>query len=210
MGTPTDRWEEVYRTSEVSDLPWYTPELDTDFERALVAHLPTGARILDLGTGPATQAIALAKRGYEVVATDIAPSAIRKATHTAERQGARIDFRVDNVLESKLPDALVDGIVDRGVFHTLDPASRPRYVATVHRILRPRGFLFLKAFSDKEPWSGGPHRFSRPELRRPFETSFEVLSVEDATFRGPNARPQALIAVFRRRGATAFRAAKQA
>jgi len=199
MGSPTDRWEDVYRRSEVSDLPWYTPELDADFGQALDTYLPEGGHILDLGTGPATQAIALAKRRYEVTATDIAPTAIGKAKHAAERQGVRVDFRVDNVLESKLPDAFVDGIVDRGVFHTLDPRSRPRYVATVSRILRPRGFLFLKAFSDKEPWSGGPYRFSPEVLRRPFEASFEVLSIEDALFRGPNARPKALIAVFRRR-----------
>ena len=200
MGAPTNWWEDLYRNSEVSDLPWYTPSLDTDFEGALSTHLPPGAHILDLGTGPATQAIALAKRGYKVVATDIAPSAIAKAKHAAERQEARVEFRVDNILESKLPDALVDGIVDRGVFHTLAPESRPGYVSAVHRVLRPRGFLFLKAFSDKEPWSGGPHRFSRSELRRPFETSFEALSIEDAAFQGPNARsPKALIAVFRRR-----------
>ncbi len=199
MGTPADRWDEVYRRSEVSDLPWYTPALDADFEHALGEHLPTGGRVLDLGTGPATQAIALAKRGYEVTATDIAPSAIAKAKHRAEREAVRIDFRVDNIVDSKLPDAFVDAIMDRGVFHVLEPESRPVYVAAVHRILRPQGFLFLKAFSDKEPGWGGPHRFSRSELRRPFESSFDVLSVQDAVFGGPNARPHALLAVLRRR-----------
>lgn len=200
MASPSEWWEDVYRKSDVSDLPWYTPALDADFERALSAHLPTGGRILDLGTGPATQAIALAKRGYDVLATDIAPSAIAKARHAAAREAVRVEFRVDNILESTLPDALVDGIVDRGVFHTLAPESRSRYVSEVHRILRPRGFLFLKAFSDKEPWQGGPYRFSTSELRHPFETSFEVLSTEDAAFQGSGASsPKALIAVFRRR-----------
>ena len=200
MSSPTGWWEDLYRNSDVSDLPWYTPALDADFGRAVNEHLPNGGRILDLGTGPATQAIALAKRGYDVVATDIAPSAIAKAKHAAQREAVRIEFRVDNVLESKLPDALVEGIVDRGVFHTLPPESRALYVATVHRILRPRGFLFLKAFSDKERRQGGPYHFSRPELRGPFEPSFEVLSLEDTVFPGPNTHPpKALIAVFRRR-----------
>ncbi len=200
MSTPTERWEEVYRNSDVADLPWYTPSLDPDFDRALRTHLPKGGRLLDLGTGPATQAIALAKLGYDVVATDIAPSAITKARHAAERAGVRIDFRVDNILESKLPDALADAIVDRGVFHTLPPESRSRYVTTVHRILRARGLLVLKAFSHKEPRQEGPYHFAPAELRGHFERSFEVLSIEDAVFHGPNARPpKALIAVFRRR-----------
>ncbi len=212
MPAPTDWWDEVYRNSDVSDLPWYTPLLDTDFETALKAHLPKGGKVLDLGTGPATQAIALAKRGYEVVATDVAPSAVTKAQHAAAREHVRIDFRVDNILESKLEDGLVDAIVDRGMFHTLPPESRSRYVARVVRVLRPRGYLFLKAFSDREPREFGPYHFAPAELRACFERSFEVLSIEDASFDTSfKEAPKALIAVFRRRDAVALRArAKQA
>ncbi len=200
MPAPTDWWEDLYRRSDVSELPWYTPHLDADFELALKHYLPTGGRVLDLGTGPATQAVALAKRGYEVVASDVAPSAIEKARHLATRESVRIDFRVDNILDSKLEDALVDAIVDRGVFHVMPPESRPRYVAAVHRILRPRGFLFLKAFSNQEPRQEGPYRFSAPELRSYFEKQFEVLSIGDAIFYGTlGDPPKALIAAFRRR-----------
>lgn len=200
MSTPTDWWEDVYRKSDVTDLPWYSPVLDADFERALKAHVPAEGRVLDLGTGPATQAIQLAKRGYDVVATDIASSAIAKARHAAAKEGVRIDFRVDDILDSQLPDALVDAIMDRGVFHTLEPESRPRYAAEVRRILRPEGFLLLKAFSDKERRQGGPYHFSPSELRACFRDSFDVLSVDDAAFHGTlGESPKALIAVFRRR-----------
>ena len=193
-------WEDVYRTSDVSELPWYTPVLDTDFEQALKQHVPDGCRVLDLGTGPATQAIALAKRGYRVVATDIAAAAITKARHAAGREGVDVDFRVDNILDSKLEDGLVDAIVDRGMFHTVPPDLRTRYVTAVHRILRPGGHLILKAFSDQEPRQEGPYRFSREALRGCFEDAFEVLSLRDALFRGPYTRPpMARIAVFRRR-----------
>ena len=145
-------------------------------------------------------AIALAKHGYDVVATDIASSAIAKARHAASREDMRGDFRVDNILDSHLEDALVDAIVDRGVFHAMPPESRPRYVARVARILRPRGYLFLKAFSDQEPRQDGPYHFSPEELRSCFQESFEVLSIQDAIFHGTlEESPKALIAVFRRR-----------
>jgi cyclopropane fatty-acyl-phospholipid synthase-like methyltransferase len=197
---PTSWWEDLYRSSNVADLPWYTPLLDSDFELALKMRLPEGGKVLDLGTGPATQAIALAKRGYEVVASDVAPSAIEKAKHMAAREAVRIDFRVDNILDSKLEDGLVDAIVDRGVFHVMPPESRPRYVAAVQRILRPRGYLLLKAFSDKEPRQEGPYHISPAELRARFERDFEVLSIGDASFQGllPHP-PKSLFAVLRRR-----------
>ncbi len=193
-------WDQLYRSSEVTQLPWYTSALDPDIARAIDNHVAKGARILDLGTGPATQAIALAKRGYEVVGTDIAAAAVAKAKHAATRDGVRIDFRVDDILESTLPTGFVDAIVDRGMFHVLPPEDRSRYVEAVHRILRPGGLLILKAFSDKESRQGGPYHFSPAELRSVFQPAFDVLSIEDALFHGPNPRPpKALIAAFRRR-----------
>lgn len=196
----TDWWERLYRGSDVTRLPWYHPGLDPDIDAALTARKLKHIRVLDLGTGPATQAMALAKRGHEVVATDIAPSAIEKARKAAKRRGLAIDFRVDNILDSALEEGLVDLVVDRGVFHVLPPEARPRYVHEVHRILRPRGLLFLKTFSDKEPGSYGPYRLSPGELRSHFLDEFDLESLEDATFQGPEgSAPKALFAVFRRR-----------
>lgn len=197
---PTGDWEKLYATSDVATLPWYTPGLDADIERALKAHRLRGSRVLDLGTGPATQAMNLAKRGFDVVATDISPSAIKKARASAKGAGLSITFLVDNVLKSKLAPALVDAIVDRGVFHVLPADKRPVYVRTVHRVLRPSGWLFLKCFSDKEPGTWGPHRIAAPVLRGYFRGPFEIRSVVETVFHG-NVKPppNALFATFRRR-----------
>jgi cyclopropane fatty-acyl-phospholipid synthase-like methyltransferase len=199
VSQPPTWWEGLYATSDVSSLPWYTPVLDKDFERALRQHSLEGKRILDLGTGPATHAINLAKRGFEVIATDISPSAIEKAKAAANAADVKIDFRVDDILHSELRANLVDVIVDRGVFHVLPPDQRPVYVDTVYRILRPRGWLLLKCFSDKEPGTYGPYRIAAKELRNYFREKFEVVSVVDTVFNGTlKPHPKALFATFRR------------
>jgi len=200
---PTGDWEKVYATSDVATLPWYNPDLDTDIERALKEHRLRNARILDLGTGPATQAMNLAKRGFDVLATDISSSAIRKAKAAAKSAGLSIEFRVDNVIASKLEANLVDAIMDRGVFHVLPKDKRPIYVQTVHRILRPSGWLFLKCFSDKEPGTWGPFRIAESELRGYFDGPFEIQSVVETVFQG-NVKPlpKALFATFRRHDST--------
>jgi cyclopropane fatty-acyl-phospholipid synthase-like methyltransferase len=197
---PTGDWEKVYATSDVATLPWYNPNLDTDIERALKEHRLRNARILDLGTGPATQAMNLAKRGFDVLGTDISSSAIRKAKAAAKAAGLSIEFRVDNVITSKLEANLVDVIMDRGVFHVLPKDKRPIYVQTVHRVLRPSGWLFLKCFSDKEPGTWGPFRIAESELRGYFDGPFEIQSVVKSVFQG-NVKPlpKALFATFRRR-----------
>ena len=196
---PSGDWESLYATSDVATLPWYTTALDADIERALQEHDLRGRRILDLGTGPATQAMNLAKRGFNVLATDISPSAIKKAKASAKAAGLSIEFRVDNVLASNLAPNLVDAIVDRGVFHVLPEDKRPVYVRTVHRVLRPNGWLFLKCFSDKEPGTWGPHRIAESELRGYFRGTFEIRSVVETVFYG-NVKPppKALFATFQR------------
>src|SRR6059036_2430128 len=158
-----------------------------------------GKRILDLGTGPATQAMNLAKRGFDVIGTDISSSAIKKAKAAAKAAGLAIEFHVDDILTSKLPAGFVDVIIDRGVFHVLPPEKRSVYVDTVLRILRPHGWLLLKCFSDKQPGMFGPYRISSKELRGYFAKKFEILSIADSTFQGtlkPN--PKTLFATFRR------------
>ena len=199
MSLRTAWWEGLYATSDVENLPWYTPDLDKDFERALTGHRLQGKRILDLGTGPATQAMNLAKRGFDVIGTDISPSAIKKAKAAAKAAGLAIELRVDDILTSKLSASLVDVIMDRGVFHVLPPEKRSVYVDAVHRILRPHGWLLLKCFSDKQPGTFGPYRISSKELRGYFAKKFEILSIADSTFQGtlkPN--PKTLFATFRR------------
>src|SRR2546423_9128176 len=197
---PTGDWEKLYATSDVATLPWYNPDLDPDIERALKAHRLRGGHLLDLGTGPATQAMSLGERGFDVVATDISGSAIKKAKAAAKEAGLSITFHVDNVLKSRLAPNLVDVIVDRGVFHVLPKDKRPVYVRTVHRVLRPNGWLFLKCFSNKEPGTWGPHRIAEPELLGYFRESFEIRSVVETVFHGNGKPPpKALFATFRRR-----------
>ena len=160
MPAPTDWWERLYRTSEIRSLPWYTDGLDPDIAAALQASGPGRGRVLDLGTGAGTHAVDLARLGYDVVATDISPSAVAKAKALARKARVTIDFRVDNILDSRLEDGLADVVVDRGTFHVLPPETRPRYASVVRKVLRPRGLLLLKTFSDQEPGTGGPYRLS--------------------------------------------------
>ena len=200
---PTGDWEKLYATADVATLPWYSPSLDADIERALKVHGLQGGRILDLGTGPATHAMNLAKRGFDVVATDISSSAIKKAKASAKAAGLSITFLVDNVLQSKLGPNLVDAIMDRGVFHVMPKDKRPLYVETVHRVLRPNGWLFLKCFSNKERGTWGPFRISEPELAGYFRGTFEIESIIESVFQGNvKPAPKALFATFRRREVT--------
>jgi SAM-dependent methyltransferase len=192
-------WDDVYRRLEVEEMPWFNPELDRDFEKALDDLNNKKGKALDIGTGPGTQAIALAKRGFKVTATDISETAIRKAVRRAEVEGAKISFLTDDILNSKLDDKY-NLAIDRGCFHVINPSKRADYVIVVHNILKAGGYLFLKCFSFKEPPGPGPYRFRAEEVTELFEPLFKIYSIRGSSFKGTLPRgPKALFCILQKR-----------
>jgi SAM-dependent methyltransferase len=191
-------WNDLYvNETSVGSLPWYNKDLDNDLKEYLRTRNMTKGRFLDLGTGPATQAIELSKLGFQVTATDISENAITRA----KRMSKGIEFVVDDILESKLKEDSFDYIFDRGCFHVLEPSSRQRYVNQVSLILRDRGLLFLKTFSAKESSrGGGPYRFSIDEIDSIFRSRFVIESFKETVYQGTlDILPKALFVVLRKR-----------
>jgi SAM-dependent methyltransferase len=192
-------WDNLYANeTSVGSLPWYNKNLDYDLEEYLHTMNITKGRFLDLGTGPATQAIELSKLGFQVTATDISENAITRA----KRMSKGIEFIVDDITCSKLKEDSFDYVFDRGCFHVLEPSYRQRYVNQVSRLLREGGLLFLKTFSAKEPSAAGsgPYRFSIDEIDSVFSDRFVRQSFKETVYQGTLAiLPKALLVVLRKK-----------
>jgi SAM-dependent methyltransferase len=149
-----------------------------------------------LGTGPATQAIWLAKRGFKVIGSDLSEAAINRAREIYANE-ENVNFIVDDILNSKFKDSEFDYIFDRGCFHVLLPSDRQRYISKIKQILKKdNGILFLKCFSDKEPRQEGPYKFSTDEIRDLFGKSFRIDSVKETVYQGTlDPFPKALFVV---------------
>jgi SAM-dependent methyltransferase len=189
-------WQELYASQPVETMPWYHPALDHDLEAALEARNLSTGTFLDIGTGPGTQAVLLAKRGFTVTATDLADTAITKASALS----AEVRWMQDDILKTRLSEPF-DFVFDRGCFHVLDPKDRPTYVATLKRLVVPGGVTFLKCFSVDQPGERGPHRFSHHDIHAIFGVDFEIESVHDSEYRGQlTPPPKALFVVLRAPG----------
>jgi ubiquinone/menaquinone biosynthesis C-methylase UbiE len=191
-------WNNLYNTQNVKTMPWYNENLDSDLEEELERGKISKGRILDLGSGPATQAIQLAKRGLEVTGSDVSEAAIRRARelYVHKDKDKEINFTVDNILNSKLKDKMFNYVFDRGCFHVLPIDKRPVYIKEIKRILDDNGRLFLKCFSIKEPRQEGPYKFSEIEIRQLFGNEFVIISVKDTVYQGTlDPLPRALFVV---------------
>jgi len=176
-------WEQLYQDKEVESMPWFSPDLDPDLAQALTRLNLYSGTVLDLGTGPGTQAIALAKRGFQVTATDLSNTAVKQAANKAKAEGLNIAFQQDNILNSQL-DQQFDFVWDRGCFHVFPSERRQDYVLVVDRLIKLGGYLFLKCFSHLQPGEEGPYRFTPEDIGQIFSDYFNVYAIEKTVYQG--------------------------
>lgn len=193
-------WEQLYQEQAVESMPWFHEALDPDLERALQQLNMTQGTALDIGTGPGTQAIALARLGFRVTATDLSTTAIEKAIEKTQDAKLDILWMQDDILNSQL-DQRFDVIVDRGCFHVLPPQRRQDYVNVVASLLEPSGYLFLKCFSTRETRESGPYRFTPSDIQEIFQSHFHLISTEETQYYGTlDPMPKALFCIMRKKG----------
>lgn len=195
-----DDWDDFYNEAKIEDLPWFTKRLDFDLQIELKTHNLTQGRFLDLGTGLGIQATALSRMGFDVTAADISQVAIDKA----KKRSDKINFVVDDILNTKLPDDFFDFIFDRGIFHLFDKSDRSKFVEQIRRILKDNGFYFLKCMSiDEEEFSGdnAPHRLSKQQIIEIFSNDFDIEKIRPSIFEASNLdySPRAWFAVMRKK-----------
>lgn len=102
--------------------------------------LPSGAKILDAGCGEGRNAVALAKKGYQVTAADFSQVALGRAQKLAADSGASVTFKTVD-LDLFIPELhIFDAIV--GVDYKL-PVT---LIKNLGRGLKQNGFLLIEAW----------------------------------------------------------------
>ena len=114
---------------------------------------PAG-RGIDLGCGTGTNAIALAKAGWQVTAVDFARLAVQKARAKARAAGVQIKFVVGDITGLRSIGAPYDLGLDVGCFHAVH--DRAAYLDRLTALLRPGGCWLLYGFHKPSPRTTGP------------------------------------------------------
>lgn len=127
--------------------------------RALGALVP-GPRVLDLGVGPGTSALEMARVGGKLhVGLDRSAEMLRRAARAARAQGARLPLMRADGMALPVRDGALDGVTGHSLLYLLpDPAAA---LAEVRRVLRPGGRVaFLEPRAGRPPLrdalAGGP------------------------------------------------------
>ncbi len=138
--------------------------------------------VLDAGCGTGEHTILAARYSARVLGIDVSPRAIEIARGKAAERDVDANFQVLDALRLDTLGASFDTIIDSGLFHVFDDASRALYVTALHAVLRPGGHLHLMCFSDRQPGDWGPRRVTDGELCTAFRSHWRIDSLAPDRF----------------------------
>jgi SAM-dependent methyltransferase len=179
MTTPArETFDDAYQTGTP---PWVIGEP----QPAIVALEQSGmirGTVLDIGCGLGEHTILLAALDYDVLGIDYAPNAVARARANAAEKGVDARFEVADAMNLGAEPGY-DTVIDSALFHIFfDDADRKRYVASLHRAIRPGGVLHLLALS--ETGRGFGPSVSEAVVRAAFSDGWQIEELELTTYRG--------------------------
>ncbi len=139
-------------------------------------------KALDIGCGTGTQAVYLAKRGWQVTGIDIVDRALDVARRRARAEGVDVRWIRADVSDLTGRD-LEPGytlLYDIGCFHSLPEPARDGYARGVTALAAPAATLLIMGFAPG--WRGpAPRGVDREELTRRFGGDWELTWVRPDT-----------------------------
>lgn len=193
------RWDQRYAEG---NLPWDSGVPDGHLQVVVGAYGIEPGKALEVGCGTGTNAIWLARRGFDVTGMDLSSVAIERAEAKAAEAGVDVRFVAGDFLSDPVPGGPYDFVYDRGALHTFDsPKDRARFAERVAEALKPGGVWFsLIGSTDGPDRDVGPPRRSAVEVTTAVEPYFEVLELRSTSFdQGEHRRARAWVMVGRKR-----------
>ena len=182
MNDPID-WNQRYTTGNT---PWDSGMVSKELLRVLAEHRIAPCRMLELGCGTGTNAIHLAKNGFEVAAIDVASLALEQARVKARHANVAIDFREVDILRPHDLGGPFRFVFDRGVYHSLRGVGLWGFLQAISRATEVGGFYLTLAGNANDPTDEdkGPPRVHAHELCQELAPLFHLVQLREFTFDG--------------------------
>lgn len=194
MNKNQQHWDKVYSEKQPTEVSWYEPMPEISLQLIGSCAVPKDAAIIDIGGGDSFLAEFLVSLGYQdVTVVDISSKALERAKERMCEKADEVEWIQADAGKFE-PTKQYDLWHDRAAFHFItDEEQKKNYLNTVHKAIKPGGFVILGTFSDQGPekCSGlKVQRYSVGEMCRLFEEEFEMLSGKKIDHKTPSGGTQ--------------------
>jgi SAM-dependent methyltransferase len=187
-----ERWDSRYRGGSRPD--WDKGLPSSHLKAAVGGGAIKPGRAVVLGCGTGTNAIYLAKEGFDVTAIDIAPTALSLAEEKAKKAGVTVRWLLADVLAPPADLKSFDFIFDRGCYHGVRRNSAEGYVKTLKQQSRVGTNVLILAGNANEERHYGPPRVKEEELRGDFSSDFDFVQLKTVRFDSVDSQKQGALA----------------
>ena len=174
-----ERWDSPYRGNQLPG--WDVGRPCSHLVKAVEDGTFRPGRAIVFGCGSGTNAVYLARKGFEVTGVDVAPTALAIAQNKAQKEGVKVDWVMADVLSLPKMEPF-DLIFDRGCYHHICLYNSAGYVEALRRLSHPGTQAMILAGSPADGNSGGPPRVKKETISNDFSTLFEFVELGDIHF----------------------------
>lgn len=198
--------ENIYSSLSPEDIPWNQPGPSRELKRLISSGMVKPCKAIDLGCGTGSNAIYLAKKGFDMTGVDICTKAIEIAKAKAAQKAVTCDFLVCDLLGRPVISDAFDFAYDWELLHHIFPDQRARYAKNVHGFLNTGGKYLSICFSEDDPQFNSMQKFrktkigtilyfsSEEEIKSLFEPYFEIIDLKTIEVSGKRGRHIAVYA----------------
>jgi SAM-dependent methyltransferase len=165
-------------------MPWVHSKPDFNLVEMVNEWPIKPCKALELGCGTGTDAIWLAKQGFDVTAVDAVDIPIEIARKQAVRDSVKCNFLVREFMKEHVPGGPFAFAFDRGYFHSYKSHVKRKQIAkTLSNLLMNDGlWLTLAGSCDSPPRTDGPPMRSAKNIVDAVEPFFEIKLLRASVF----------------------------
>ncbi len=169
----TDRdWDNKYATGNT---PWDSELPSRELLSVLEEYGVQPGRAVELGCGTGTNAVALAKLGWQVTAIDCVAQALETAQAKAEQAGVSVDWIEADVQNFGQGLDQFDLVFDRGCYHCCRRVDLDGYLNSLQMLTQPGSQMLCLCGNPNDNEQGGPPRVPEEVVREEFSELFEII-----------------------------------
>ena len=133
---------------------------------------------LNIADGEGRNSVYLAKKGFQVTATDYSKVAVNKAKALAKKHDVNVNYKLENFFNINWSEKKYDNVI--GIFFQFIPSNKIKSAfLQIRKSVKKNGILLIHGYTPKQVkfGTGGPKNAEQMYTKKTFEDTFNDVQI---------------------------------